>query len=346
MYSFVIHYKGDDDFNFITFCANTKKEAKGLFADWCKDNKTTFEIKDIEVFYDENDATEYGKNYGTPAEYLERSRLKERLFWMDLNDGGIDEIGYLMTMEQLCKALPEKDSVSAEQMTPEDVDKLIAESKDGMFEGNYHANCSFIVQEVKDIEELVSLLTWEDYDFTKGATAVELDSSYPDYVSEKFRLSACVYGEEPGWTSPNLPNSVALLGMYNPTVERYAKELGLGMISGLRHNYTDEERAAIEISQALHSGCLSLEYFADTLETYAIKPPAIKAVEIEWDVEEDVELPNEILIPEGMYDEEAISDYLTEVTGYCHKGYLLTEAEEAQKEEEFEPLIHSYSTEI
>nr|DAI32126.1 MAG TPA: hypothetical protein [Caudoviricetes sp.] len=34
-------------------------------------------------------------------------------------------------------------------------------------------------------------------------------------------------------------------------------------------------------------------------------------------------MPTEIDIPEGMTDEDEISDYLSEVTGYCHQGYVL-----------------------
>ena len=53
----------------------------------------------------------------------------------------------------------------------------------------------------------------------------------------------------------------------------------------------------------------------------------MKAINIEWDVdyEEDREfLPTEIEIPEGMEDDDEISDYLSNVTGYCHKGFELT----------------------
>lgn len=51
----------------------------------------------------------------------------------------------------------------------------------------------------------------------------------------------------------------------------------------------------------------------------------MKAVNIAWDVddEEDVALPEEIDIPDGMTDEDEISDYLSEVTGYCHLGFTL-----------------------
>lgn len=52
----------------------------------------------------------------------------------------------------------------------------------------------------------------------------------------------------------------------------------------------------------------------------------LKAINIQWDVdnEHDLELlPKEIIIPNGMVDEDEISDYISDVTGYCHKGYLL-----------------------
>lgn len=52
----------------------------------------------------------------------------------------------------------------------------------------------------------------------------------------------------------------------------------------------------------------------------------MKATNIEWDVDnlEDLEyLPTEIEIPEGMTDEEEISDYISDETGFCHYGYVL-----------------------
>lgn len=55
----------------------------------------------------------------------------------------------------------------------------------------------------------------------------------------------------------------------------------------------------------------------------------MKAFNIIWDVddEEDLEgLPTEIEIPENIADDEdEISDYISDVTGFCHKGFELTE---------------------
>ena len=56
----------------------------------------------------------------------------------------------------------------------------------------------------------------------------------------------------------------------------------------------------------------------------------MKATNIEWDVngyEEEGDvlqmLPDEINVPEGMTDEEEISDYISDETGFCHNGYVL-----------------------
>lgn len=59
----------------------------------------------------------------------------------------------------------------------------------------------------------------------------------------------------------------------------------------------------------------------------------MKATNIDWDVsdndmtDEEMQdtleiLPKEIDIPDGM-DEDAVSDYLSELTGFCVFGYVL-----------------------
>ena len=54
----------------------------------------------------------------------------------------------------------------------------------------------------------------------------------------------------------------------------------------------------------------------------------MKATDFIWDIdfEKDIELlPIEIEIPDGM-DENEIEEYISEVTGFCHKGFSLTES--------------------
>lgn len=52
----------------------------------------------------------------------------------------------------------------------------------------------------------------------------------------------------------------------------------------------------------------------------------MKAKDILWDADcaDDVsDLPAEITIPDGMSDDDEISNYITDLTGFCHKGFVL-----------------------
>lgn len=55
----------------------------------------------------------------------------------------------------------------------------------------------------------------------------------------------------------------------------------------------------------------------------------MKAVNIQWDTDGDAELasslPAEIDLPEGVTDPDVISDYITDVTGFCHFGFTLAD---------------------
>lgn len=46
------------------------------------------------------------------------------------------------------------------------------------------------------------------------------------------------------------------------------------------------------------------------------------AVNIKWDTDgEKIDLPNKIEIPKDLIDVDAISDYITDQTGFCHAGF-------------------------
>lgn len=53
-----------------------------------------------------------------------------------------------------------------------------------------------------------------------------------------------------------------------------------------------------------------------------------KAVDIQWDTDGDLgaleSLPAEIPIPDGI-DDDAVSDYISDLTGFCHFGYRLVQ---------------------
>lgn len=64
----------------------------------------------------------------------------------------------------------------------------------------------------------------------------------------------------------------------------------------------------------------------------------MKAINIKWDVdtEDDVVLPSEIEIPGNLTDVDDITEYLSDVTGYCHFGYELADDSIGIKAEETE----------
>lgn len=76
----------------------------------------------------------------------------------------------------------------------------------------------------------------------------------------------------------------------------------------------------------------------------------LKAVDIQWDTDGDeygeedtLGLPTEIIIPPGVLvrytetkDGEIISDYLSDRTGFCHKGFRLVKMTEDGRMEDYE----------
>ena len=61
----------------------------------------------------------------------------------------------------------------------------------------------------------------------------------------------------------------------------------------------------------------------------------LKATHILWDVDHKNDLkhlPKEIDIPAGISDDEEISDYLSDVTGFCHREFVLEAIDPAAEE--------------
>jgi len=53
----------------------------------------------------------------------------------------------------------------------------------------------------------------------------------------------------------------------------------------------------------------------------------LKAVDIIWDTDDysnpdELDLPSEVEIPDNI-NENDVADYLSDLTGFCHKGYRL-----------------------
>lgn len=53
----------------------------------------------------------------------------------------------------------------------------------------------------------------------------------------------------------------------------------------------------------------------------------MKAINICWDADYDTikELPQEIELPQGMTDMDEIENYISNVTGFCHFGFMVSD---------------------
>ena len=99
-------------------------------------------------------------------------------------------------------------------------------------------------------------------------------------------------------------------------------------------NICDENKIPIDIMMKEGIGCplicegrLRDEMTEEEYDAYRhnkLEIYDIIAYDIEWDGddEDDIsELPDEIEIPTGVTDEDEISDYISDITGFCHKGF-------------------------
>lgn len=75
----------------------------------------------------------------------------------------------------------------------------------------------------------------------------------------------------------------------------------------------------------------------------------VRAINIEWDTDGDEtvveDLPREIDIPDEVMarldeDEDAVSDYVSEQTGFCHYGFELVEGKRKVIEKSLKKEIH------
>lgn len=66
----------------------------------------------------------------------------------------------------------------------------------------------------------------------------------------------------------------------------------------------------------------------------------MKAINIKWDVDnkkdleflpKETDIPNEVAYEDGELNIEAISNYLTDETGFCHDGYDLTSSSDKEE---------------
>lgn len=96
-----------------------------------------------------------------------------------------------------------------------------------------------------------------------------------------------------------------------------------------------EQEALALVEQEYKDGKHVLDSSDYTETMFRLPNHGLKAVNIQWDVDdpEDLkDLPTEIEIPAGIdpEDDDAISDYISDFTGFCHKGFDLQRDEPNQ----------------
>ncbi len=183
--------------------------------------------------------------------------LPERIFWLNMNDQGLNELGYPMTEEQLLSEFPNKVFFDAKSFLS---GNTFEES-----EGSFCGNNTFTVKEVKTRGELKSLMTWDMFDPQESHASGALNEEYPDFVHPDLRCSRYIY-EFTGFTAEALPRS----SDYNETVDRYCDMFRLDKES-LSYMPTDHERAMKEISEPLYDReNLTEEYYEEILKKYGL----------------------------------------------------------------------------
>lgn len=70
---------------------------------------------------------------------------------------------------------------------------------------------------------------------------------------------------------------------------------------------------------------------------------AMVAYKIRWDTDgEDVDLPRRVEIPPHITDLEEVSDYLSNLTGFCHKGFMVREVSDEKPRKAHGPRVDRY----
>ena len=87
------------------------------------------------------------------------------------------------------------------------------------------------------------------------------------------------------------------------------------------------------MASGMTNGTNRSKRIGETIGTFAVTKCTIesrwnmKAVDIKWDTDGDMDLfqalPTEVEIPEEIIEEDEISDYLSDMTGFCHVGFRL-----------------------
>ncbi len=252
--------------------------------------------------------------------------LSEKLYWLSRNNGE-QEIGYLLTKDQLMDVLPpmyinglnEDGSASFRARdyshrvpNENDLERLLA-NKGKSFNGSFGKDDIFTVTELNKRSQVKECITWKNYKPEDSISSHMIDVPYPDYVSDKYMLER--YGDKINcFTSKYLPGGQEK----NPTVEKWRKALGVERHQ-MKYRYSREKEAAIEIAAALEDGVLTPDLYKDIILTSVLGEEEMRILE-EY---KGINMPERssdyvssinvrIGIPEGYDVEQYASDLINE----------------------------------
>ena len=163
---------------------------------------------------------------------------EERLFWMNRNIQGLEEVGYLMTLDQLKSELGNEKIGYNENL----VETFLSGNTFEEMEGSFWGNDTYTIREVRE-EEVRALMTWNGYDHEESHASGSLDEEYPEFVHPDLICGRYIYNFT-GVTYEVLPVS----GEQNPTIQKYMEKFGLTE-KDLSAEVTDLDLAKGEISE-------------------------------------------------------------------------------------------------
>ena len=170
------------------------------------------------------------------------------LYWMNRDQQGLYESGYLLTAEQL---RAEVQGGAWEYLTEHPTEEYV---------GKYRDDDTFIVKKVRSAEEIRELMTWKNFDPQESCASGEFDEGWPIFVDKRYRLDRYIY-EFTGYTYMTLPS-----GDENPTVKEWMERLGLTE-EDLYYVPTEEEIIGKDLQDVIrHEGELTPKKYAEKLK--------------------------------------------------------------------------------
>lgn len=155
---------------------------------------------------------------------------------------------------------------------------------------------------------------------------LKMEKGTEEYAERYMELVRCILEEDIARTDIDYPG---LMEKYAPEIGKLLFDMENAGYDPSSVNLTFFGDRAAECFNTLVAMKIWLMAFCKEPEEPAVT--RLKAVNISWDTDDGedlagLDLPAEVLIPEGMEDVDEISDYLSDLTGFCHGGFGLAEA--------------------